>query len=72
MKNKEVELEIDFFDDNEHIQEKDDRLIIQLTEFPDGYVGKIEQEFEETFDKKGKTTGKFEEFVFKEIIEEEW
>ena len=64
------ELEIDYRDNNENVKEKDGILIVQLTEFPDGYVGKIEQEFIEILDKKGKPTGRFEEFVFKEIIEE--
>ena len=70
MKNKEIE--IDFFDNNEHIQEKADKLVIHLTGFPIGYVGKIEQEFVEILDKKGKPTGRFEELVIKEIKEDEW
>ena len=67
----EIELEIDYIDDNKNIKEKDGILIVQLTEFPDGFVGKIEQEFVEILDDKGKPTGKFEEFIFKEIEEEE-
>lgn len=59
-------IEIDFFDNNEHIQEKDEELIIRLTEFPDDLFGKIEQEFIEKDDKPGE----FEEFVFKEFEED--
>ena len=66
----EIELEIDYRDNNENIQEKDGILIVQLTEFPDDYVGKIEQEFVEILDGSGKPTGRFEEFIFKEIKEE--
>jgi len=72
MDNEEVELEIDYYDDNRHVREIDGNLIVVLEPFPDDFVGKIEQEFEEILDKDGKPTGMFEELVFKEIVEEEW
>lgn len=56
--------EIDYFDNNEHIRQKKDKLIVRLIDFPDGYSGKISQEFIETDE------GKFEEFVLKDLEED--
>lgn len=61
-----MKIEIDYFDANEHVQKNNDSLVVRLPIFPDGFVGKITQEFIE----KDEEPGKFEEFVFKEIEEE--
>lgn len=64
------EVEIDYYENNEHIKDEDENLEVKLTEFPKGFVGTIEQEFIEILDEYGKPTGRFEEFVFKKIEEE--
>jgi hypothetical protein len=58
--------EIDVFEGNEHIKEKDGQLVVEITEFPSEFIGTITQEFIEKDDEPGI----FEEFVFKEIEEE--
>lgn len=64
------EVEIDYYENNEHINDKEGKLEVKLSEVPVGFVGTIEQEFIEILDEDGKPTGKFEEFIFKEIEEE--
>jgi len=57
-------VEIDYFENNEHITVKNDGFIVQVPIFPKGFIGKIVKEFIENEE------GKFEEFIFKEIEEE--
>jgi len=73
MDNEEVELEIDYYDDNRHVREIDGNLIVVLEPFPDDFVGKIEQEFDlivvlEPFpdDFVGKIEQEFEEILDKD------
>ena len=61
-----MKTEIDYYDQNEHVREKDGKLIVVMAEFPDEFTGKIMQEFIEKDDEPGM----FEEFVIKELEEE--